>query len=184
MWWWAEMQTMDSSRRTARILIYCALLTVNCALTACGFTPMYGGAAQASGVQTTLNKIEIDSIPDREGQYLRNHLIDRFYTDGRPANPFYTLTFQPLQEARSELDITKSADATRAQLRITTTMTLTSHADGNVLLKRPLYAVTSYNVLSSQFTTRVSEDNARLNAIDDIARQAEQTIILFLKDRK
>lgn len=157
------------------------ILIVSFLLAACGFTPMYGNATQNNGVQTKLNQIDLDVIPDREGQYLRNSLIDRLYADGRPSNPLYTLTLQPLQETRSELDITKSADATRAQLRISTVMTLVDNANGNTLLRRPLYAITSYNVLASQFTTRVSEDSARLNAIDDLARQVEQAIILYLK---
>jgi LPS-assembly lipoprotein len=49
------------------------------------------------------------------------------------------------------------------------------------VLSRTLLASTSYNVLSSQFTTRVSEDDARLNALNDLARQAEQQIVLYFE---
>lgn len=159
-----------------------ALLTL-CLLAGCGFTPMYGSASAANKhqVQAALNNIAIENIPDREGQYLRNRLIDRFYTDGEPANPDYTLVLSPVSESKHDLDITKNANATRAELRLGTTMVLRDRASGAALLTRSLSTITSYNILSSQFTTRVSEDNARLNALDDLARQAEQAAVLYFE---
>lgn len=151
-------------------------------LAACGFQPMYGkNKYTATGVEDKLALIEIGSIPDREGQYLRNALIDRFYRNGRPENPQLRLTFSPIYESRNNLDITKNSGATRAQLRLSTEMKLQNKKTKEILLERKLLSITSYNVLSSEFSTRVSEDNTRLNALDDIARQAEQQINLYLK---
>ena len=150
-------------------------------LSACGFTPLYGSAGQNHAAQGELQDIAIDVIPDREGQYLRNRLIDRFHTGGTPAAPRYILRLTPVREDRTNLDITKTADTTRAQLRLSTTMVLREAAGGKEVLTRDLYAITSYNILASQFTTRVSEDNARLNALDDLARQAEQQIVLHVR---
>ena len=152
-------------------------------LSACGFTPMYGSSAAASRhqVQATLNNIAIASIPDREGQYLRNRLIDRFHGDGTPQNAAYHLTVSPVSETKLDLDTTKNANATRAELTLRTSFTLTDRASGAALLSRNLAAITSYNILTSQFTTRVSEDNARLNALEDLARQIEQQIVLYFE---
>ena len=50
---------------------------------------------------------------------------------------------------------------------------------GEALLKRSLSAVTSYNILDSQFTTRVAEDAARRQALDDLARQIETHLLLY-----
>lgn len=148
----------------------------------CGFTPMYGGGETARHeVQSQLSDIRVENIPNREGQYLRNLLIDRFFAENRQANATYSLTFTPVQENKYELDVTKNANATRAELRQTTTFNLKDVKTGKVLLSRTLLASTSYNVLSSQFTTRVSEDDARLNALDDLARQAEQQIVLYFE---
>ncbi len=123
----------------------------------------------------------INNIPDRSGQYLRNALIDRFYRDGRPINPHYTLNISEVQESSIDLDITKDSDATRAQLRLTSSFTLTDTQSGEIVLSRPLKAISSYNVLTSEFSTRVSAKNTRENALNDIARQIELQIALYLK---
>lgn len=148
----------------------------------CGFTPLYqGGSGAQHGVQKNLSDIRVENIPNREGQYLRNLLIDRFYADGPEDGALYALTFTPVQENKYELDVTKNANATRAELRQTTTFNLIDLKTGKSVLNRSLLATTSYNVLSSQFTTRVSEDDARLNALKDLARQAEQQIVLYFE---
>lgn len=149
---------------------------------ACGFSPMYGSSGDRHVVQSALNDTYIDIIPNSEGQYLRNRLIDRFHTTGSPQSPHYRLSLSPVSETRTELDVTKTADTTRAQLRLNTSMLL-ADAAGQVIGRRDLSATASYNVLASQFTTRVSEDNARHNALDDLARQAEQQTVLMLKNR-
>ena len=152
-------------------------------LTACGFNPMYGerGVSGQSEVRAGFNSIYIDNIPDFEGQYLRNALIDRFYSNGRPDRARYRLTINPIKETKTDLDITKSSDATRAQLRLNTSMSLIDRQTNKMLLERKLVSITSYNILKSQFTTRVSEQNTRQNALDELARQIEQQLALFFK---
>lgn len=149
---------------------------------ACGFEPVYGvNRNVAVGVESKTSAIEISNIPDREGQYLRNALIDRFYRDGRPENPVYVLDVSRPQEKLSKLDITKTADATRSQLRMQAEMILREKSTGNVLLKRNLRTITSYNILNSEFATRVTEDSARTDALDDLARQIEQQLALYFR---
>lgn len=151
-------------------------------LAACGFQPLYGdhSVTNNAGVRSSLNSIHIGNIPDQPGQYLRNALIDRFYSAGRPAAgaAAYNLNIAPINESRTELDITKTSDSTRAQLYLTTSLTLKDKA-GNELIQRSITAVTSYNILDSQFTTRVAEESARRQALDDLARQVETQILLY-----
>ena len=161
------------------------LTSVAClALVSCGFTPMYGTAFQdgaAIDVRSELAHVEISNIKDREGQYLRNALIDRFYTDGRPTQINYVLLISDIEESRTNLDITKSSDATRAQLRVTTSIKLQDVNSGEFVLERSVRGITSFNVLTSEFATRVSEQAARENALNDIAAQIELQIGLYLK---
>ena len=49
-----------------------------------------------------------------------------------------------------------------------------------VVLTRQLNAVSSYNVLPSEFSTRASEQNAREAILNDLARQIEQHVTLYL----
>jgi len=152
-------------------------------LGACGFAPMYGSNAGSKNLLAAggLDTIDIALIPDESGVYLRNALIDRFYQSGYPSSPRYRLTIGAVQQVRRDLDITLESEATRKQIKLTADLTLTDIKDGRIVLARTLTAITSYNVLGSQFTTRVSEADAKEAALNDLARQIETQIALYLK---
>ena len=157
-------------------------------LGACGFSPMYGtnsinneNTAQTTRVQSALNDISVAIIPNREGQYLRNALIDRFYFNGTPTSARYNLVVDPIRERTYNFDITRDSEATRRQLELNTTMKLTDRTSGEVVLERALNSIASYNVLSSEFSTLVTEQNARDDALSDFARQIEREIALYFK---
>ena len=172
-------KAVQSGSRPFLFLVSCAFLS----LTACGFEPVYGvnRHTQSGGAETTLAQIDIGNIPDREGQFLRNELIDRFYRDGRPTAPRYALDFTKIQQSEIDLDITKDADATRGQLRLSVNYKLIDTSTRQVLLQREALSIASYNILSSEFTNRVSEQNTRENALSDLARQIEQQVVLYLR---
>ena len=153
------------------------LFLISLTLSSCGFHPVHGKFSNDAG--STSAPVSIAIIPDREGQFLRNELIDRLHSDGKPSQTQYRLTIEKIHESDKELAITKSSEATRAQLRLKTRMILTDHTGKDVLL-RDLQAVTSYNVLKSEFATRVAENTARENALRDLARQTETQLNLFL----
>lgn len=167
-----------------KAILLCSVLM----LASCGFEPMYGTTrfnaptAQSAALEAILANIAIDNIPNREGQYLRNLLIDRFYTKGKPEAPAYTLNISGLKESKYDLDITKESDATRTQLKIEINMSLVDAA-GKTILNRKLKALGSYNILTSEFTTRVSEQNTRENVLKDLAAQIETQIGLYAQSR-
>lgn len=151
-------------------------------LAGCGFQPLHGQGtygAQDVKIGDHFALIDISNIPDREGQYLRNALIDRFHIYGTPARAAYRLHVSRLDETLVDLDITKLSDSTRGQLRLKTNVALYAADSGELLLERRLQSITSYNILASEFSTRVSEDNARLNAIDNLAQQIETHLGLY-----
>jgi len=151
-------------------------------ITACGFHPVYGvNKYTPVGAETKFSQIAIDIIPDREGQYLRNALIDRFHRNGKADKTNYRITIAPLQETQRNLDVTIDADTTRAQLSIKTTMTLRDTISNKDIVNRELISTASYNVLGSEFTNRVSEQSTRENVLDDLARQIEMQVGLYFK---
>ncbi len=153
-------------------------------LASCGFTPMYAKQdATSESVNFTLRNVEIDKIPDREGQLLRNKLIDRFYQNGFPDEPQYVLKVSPIVETLKDLDVTITSDTTRAQLKLTSQFALVDLESNKVVLERQLQSINSYNVLGSEFATRVTERSTRDNALEDLARQIERDIALFVKMR-
>ena len=153
-------------------------------LAACGFSPMYGSrGAGASGLSATqgLDQVEISVIPDQTGVYLRNILTDNFYQNGYPASPRYRLDVTAVSENISDLDITIDSESTRRQITMSTTINLIDLGTNQVVMTRVVTALTSYNVLGSQFTTRVSESDAREAALADLARQIESQTALYFK---
>ena len=156
------------------------IIAICLACTACGFHPVYGvNKYQSTGVETHLAATNIDTIPDFEGRFLRNLLIDRFHRQGAQGAQ-YILNIKPITESVRNLDITKTSDSTRAQLQLTTSMSLTD-IDGKILMSQNLNAIVSYNILASEFSTRVSEKNAQENGLHELAEQIETRVSLYFK---
>lgn len=162
-------------------MTYKILTIFSCiALASCGFSPVYGTLGQDSAAaEVQLAQVSIGNIPDRDGQYLRNALIDRFYRDGRPVHPAYNLGVSAIVERLVDLDITRSSDATRAQLTLRTDIVLKDTATGEIVLKRSLKSISSYNILTEEYATRIAKKAARDNALDDLAAQIEQQLSLY-----
>ena len=150
-------------------------------ISACGFKPMYSSNNSAPDLNAELAQIEIGNIPNKSGQYLHNALIDKFYSDAYPQNAAYSLKVSPIQEKIIDLDITKTSDATRAQLHLKTQITLTNNDSDEIVLTRKLSSISSYNILTSEFATRVSAQNTRENALNDLANQIELQIGLYMR---
>lgn len=149
-------------------------------LSACGFHPLHGPKSPPNTALVQNSQpahVYIAVIPDREGQILRNELIDRL---GQERDAPYRLEVSKIQESDKELAVTKSSEATRAQLRLKARMILKDRK-GAELLVRDLQSVASYNVLASEFATRVTENSARENALQDLARQIDLQLRLFMK---
>jgi LPS-assembly lipoprotein len=141
--------------------------------------PVYKDGLQSVTSQN-FNSIEIATIKERNGQSLRNVLMDEFYKNGRPSNPQYLLQIQPLEETIRSLGIQKDASSSRAQLLMSTNFALIDQNTRSTLLFRNVEAVTSYNIQDSHFTTTVSEESAREAAIQEIAEQMILQLELFL----
>lgn len=160
-------------------------------LSGCGFTPLYGqnSALQQQSVNSKFQETAINIIPNREGQILRNLLIDAMHPYGSPQNPRYHLSISPIKESLRDLDITKTADTTRAQLKLNISMRLFDMSapkpkngqPPKPLLNRGLMTITSYNILASEFATQVAEQAARENALNDLSTQIQTQLALYFK---
>jgi len=154
-----------------RFFALVALLT----LSACGFSPVYSDRSTSNAI----GQIEISVIPDRSGQIVRNYLIDQFYQDGYPANASYRLDIAPILENIVEIGIDKDDEASRAQLRLSTNMRLINTRSNNVVLERTVRATSGYNILAGQFTTFVTEQDARAQALKAISEDILTQIELY-----
>jgi len=148
------------------------------ALSGCGFKPLYG--SHSAPAQTAVSSgVEIGNIPDREGQRLRNLLIDRMYLDGRPPDAPYLLTVTPLKTTLTNLGIRKDATSTRAMLQVTATMKLSDKSSGAVVLEREVRSVGGYNQLDNQFATLVSRESVSDHMLEELSETILTEVALY-----
>lgn len=152
-------------------------------LTGCGFTPIYGSAGP-SNISADLSTVQVARIKDRTGQQLRNLLLNRINPGGSPNKPNYRLSVQ-LSESKQELAIKKSEISTRANLTFTARFQLQGLGQfkgrtfsGNAKI------VTSYNILSSDFGTLATEQNARRRAVRELSDDITNRIAAYLNTLK
>ena len=152
---------MWSSRTLA--LVACAL-----ALGACGFRPIYGGGDRVGAAYGELAAVRIEPIEDRIGQQLHNHLLDLLNPKGRPTRPAYVL-YVNLAGGTEGLAVAKTEQATRANFRLTASYHLLAADGDKALLSGSNVVVSSYNILSSAFTTLIAENDAKARAAREMA---------------
>lgn len=93
----------------------------------------------------------------------------------------YKLVVSSISENIYDIGIAKDDTATRSQIRLSVSMSLvdTRIDGGKPLLNRSLWAVTSFNQLASQYTTLVTEDDARTQAIQQLSDQIVTQLELY-----
>lgn len=166
-----------SSDKNLRAFLLLPLLLLP---SACGFEPMYArpDATSQKSVAAAYSNVEIANIPDREGQYLRNALIDRLYLAGRPADAPFVLEIDPLHTTLTNQAVRKDATYTRALMEISTTLRLRERATGNVVLERKQRALGSYNLLDNQFATLSSKESLNEHLLDELADSVQTALAL------
>ena len=166
-----------------KILLSLTLLLPTALIGACGFQPLYGTRAETATVLDHFALIDIATIPGRNGQMLRNMLVERLQEEGSVQNPSYRLVIADLLEDPEELGIRQDATATRIRLDYTAQMHLIDAGSNTKLLSRTLRASAAYNVLDSQFTTRISKTDAQEKALRDLSSQITTQLSLHFKGR-
>ncbi len=141
-------------------------------LSACGFHSVYGTHDDStSDVAEQLQQVAIDSIPDRQGQILRNALIDRMWGKGRPAQPKYTLTVN-LKITQSDIGQLSNAVSTLSELDTTADYVLTD-LKGHRLFHSTAHSQSNFSRLSDEYATLVAHDSA----VERTAREIGEQIV-------
>lgn len=156
------------------------LPVVSFLLAGCGFEPLYGRSSPTGAVGPQLNQVEIAIIPDRAGQQLRNFLIDRFYTNGRPAEPVHRLDVT-LETIRRTLGIEKDATTSRAQLAMTARYQLWDIRANKAVFQGNSRVVTDFNVLLSPYGSVAAETDAQERGLAQLSDDITTRIALVLR---
>lgn len=151
-------------------------------LAGCGFHPLYGESASSAVSRVELASVQIDLIRDREGQMLRNELLDRFQPQGAAPKAVYGLNIG-LATQKVGLAIRPDETGSRANLIMTANYAVRRLADGEVLYNGSSRAITGYNILDSEFATTSSETDAIRRAVFDLSEQITTRVSIVLANR-
>lgn len=152
-------------------------------LSGCGFRPLYGNTTTLAGGTTALDQVMIEDIPGGvSGLNLKNALIDRFYNNGYPDSPPYALTLQ-LHESGRSIIIQKNDTTTRTQLVLNASYKLINRQTREVIDEGRIRSVSAFNNLPSQYTTMVTQADARDMAVRELADKITLRMAVVLEKR-
>ena len=147
-------------------------------IASCGFQPLYAERGDVAAADQ-LAAVRIEPLPDRSGQVLYNALRDGLNPLGRPASPDYVLRIR-LEETSEELALRTDETATRVNLTLTASFALVPIESKEPVFEGVSRTTTAYNVLASPYATLTSSEDARSRALDDLAREIRQRLVIFL----
>lgn len=151
-------------------------------LPACGFSPVYGSKGGQSGaVAEALSSVFIQTIEGRDGQFLRNKLIDRLYIKGRPAHPQATLSLS-IKAEESDIGIQKDATASRSEVTIYVTYTLAAQ-EGAQLLSGTARSTVGYGKIDAQYGNVAGRRSAYERALTDASEQIVNRLSLYYANK-
>ena len=119
-------------------------------------------------------------IPDFEGQYLRNALIDRLPPS---ESARYELRIAPVQITIDNRAIRKDATSTRGEMRLVTTMEIYDLQKDETLATQPLQVVGGFNQLDNRFATLTSRDDLTRRLLNEMADQAQMQFALYAQSQ-
>jgi LPS-assembly lipoprotein len=175
MWW------SSPSRHPARGLRAAALLLLG-GLSGCGFHPLYATDPKAPHTDFTqqMARVRVESIEDRNGQILRNALIQHLTPEGEPTKPLYTLSVT-LSEAMSGVGFQKDASASAGEMTITADFAL-HNPNGTIALLGSTTSVVDVNYLGPTYASVAAERDAEQRALSTIADTITDRVAIFLRN--
>jgi LPS-assembly lipoprotein len=146
-------------------------------LTSCGFEPLMGQSNHPQ-VQQNMERVRINSIPDRSGQILRNYLLDGLTPRGMQGPELYTLDIS-LTEPRREVAIRRDDTASRLSYTASVTFRLYDRTARSEVFIGTSLSETTYEVTNSEFATLSSQASARDRALQEVSADIRQQIATF-----
>ena len=142
----------------------------------CGFQPLYKQQEQREEIPETLESIKISRIDNRQGQLLRNALLDLLNPYGEPAHPRYRLEVN-LTISEDAFGFRKDATAARMSMAAVATFSLKDLTSRKVLYKD-----------SAEITTSVGigdhSDQATFPAVTSLKKETERAMLLLAQEMK
>ncbi len=165
-----------SSFKPGRRLIVLATFS----LAGCGFRPLYDDRARGEGLPAAqaLAATRVAIIPDRQGQILRNAIIQRL-GNGPGVAPRYELRVA-LTIRRELLGVRRDETASRQRLNATADFTLSPLPAGDPVFAGRAYAVDAFNIMPNEFfAAQLSGEAAEARVAERLAEDIVARIAAF-----
>ncbi len=160
-----------------KILLATVMPAFALALSAC--RPMYGETVTGSQTTYELASVDIEPIPGRVGQVIRNELIFLFTGGNRPQEPMYKLDVVYRASVLGVL-FKRSDDASGKIYSIDATYTLRDQSGKTVLTTGHSHARAGFDKLTSTYANVRAKRDAENRAAKDIARDLNTRIAAYL----
>ncbi len=165
--------------KPSRAILSAALLANLLIMTGCGFRPIYATNADGSPPLNQLVAIRHVAAPDTVRSLIGDALHDRILLkEGQ--NPKYDL-YVKAKESAERLAVQIDATVTRYNYRLRAEYTLVNLEDGT-RRNGTATAVTSYNIVSSQYSTLYAERTAQEKASRLLAEEIERDLLIQFSD--
>ncbi|MBS0271355.1 MAG: hypothetical protein JSR85_01760 [Proteobacteria bacterium] len=146
-------------------------------LVACGFQPLYTPMGENANISYP---IKIATIANREGQLLRNDLIDLLTPEGQPAHPQYILEVT-LTEVIRDTGINKDETTNRKEAILNANIILRNKKTQAIVYQHTTKAINSFSVISQNYySDLVAQEFAKKEATHLLAQKITLLVTNFL----
>jgi LPS-assembly lipoprotein len=146
-------------------------------LTACGFRPLYSPYGCNSDIAYP---IKIATIKERNGQILRNLLVDLLTPGGEAAKPQYVLEIK-LSETIKAIGVNKDETTSRMEAVLTAVMILRNSKTNKILYTHVVNAINSFAVITENYYADVvAQDYAKAEGLRLLAEKIRLTLSAYL----
>jgi len=151
----------------------------------CGFQPMYAkpDPQNASPVVAELASIRVLGIEDRQGQVLRNALVNRMNPLGEPGRTNYTLAVK-LTQSQENLAERSDGKASLGRLFINATFILSDTQKDATVFSGSSRSVVSYRLLGPTYGSTAVERDAEKRALSDLAEDIRSQVATYFANGK
>lgn len=166
-------------RRRPRSLSMITSLIALCAISACGFQPIYGTAQRAT-MNHELESVQIETDATRPGQLLKSEIEDQVNPAARTsAKPFrLKITVKEIEVA---VFVAPDGTAGRSDIQYISHYTLTRLSDNKVIDAGDVTQIVSYNIsTTADYATFVARADARKRGMIELAQDYKLRLINLL----
>jgi LPS-assembly lipoprotein len=145
--------------------------------------PLYGPLANGGSLESELQAIAVNPIPERTGHYLENELAFAFNGTGSTVVPKYRLTVTLRERVQTPVIDTVSARATAATVIVDADYVLTPAAGGEAITKGTAFSVATYDRTTQRISNVQAARDAETRNAKVIADQIRTRVSAALASR-